>query len=276
MNVLYVNNNLKELQANGYRLSENEKEFFIQLILTDDDPCTNGCEFYQNGACKAFKSIICRLKKQESELSMCEPTHSISQFPPDDPSSGTPQGAKISALGRIMEFGRKIAQWFHWSKIGKGHHESFAVNIDNRLWMPSHTKYEALWWERKVVIDGPFCGESFEREEALQCASLYAQDISIGNLTVLRRFLESSLRATEVPFLYLERFFGSFLSIEGKKHAKVRLKKAVGHLELGTLRRSPSDFHLDRIIAVMMAMTRKREWLQDAWADLPGQLRVEG
>ena len=85
---------------------------------------------------------------------MCEPAHSIIQYPTrnprDDDSFGggnsampIPMDRRLQAgLGpQIMEIGRKIGEWFHFSKIGNGHTEAIQLSGRASLLLPAHTKY---------------------------------------------------------------------------------------------------------------------------------------
>lgn len=207
---------------------------------------------------------------------MCEPNHSIIQYPTQD-DDGNPTGTKIDVLadrGWIGRLKQKIKDWFHLSKMGFGHSEAIGELSPSRLGrlsLPIDTKYEARWWDRTVVRDGRFNSPFPSLEgEALECATEYAHRVSIGNLTLLRQFLETSIRKSERPGAYLDRFI-LLLTKEGTDRYWSKLK-----LLLGTTMSLPSfraeyctkvTENLDSIIKMVMGFTRKRDLLVPAWAD---------
>ncbi len=201
---------------------------------------------------------------------MCEPLHSIVQFPDQDdhdnptgpmidtiPPNGDPLWSKMKA---------KIKNWFMFSRLGFGHSESMEflpVRLRERL--PLDTKYEVQWWDRVTKLDGKYYGKDFDREDALMAATTYAQRTSIGNLTLLRQFLEVSITKTSRPGAYLEQFV-AILNQKGREvyNEKIRriLKAPVTWLSyLG------SKFQLEVATKLMLGFTRKRSLLVPEWAD---------
>lgn len=200
---------------------------------------------------------------------MCEPTHSITQFPPEDPNTGAPNEQKVSLLGRVMDIGKKIKGWFHFSKLGKGHSESMNITRVNHLWVPENTKYEAFWWNRTVKFDGYFCGKEFDRALALELATQYANTVSIGDLKMLRRFLETSMQKTDRPYLYAEQF-RNLLNKKGKETYEQQLKAHIPMKNIFVMlgrSESSNPSLLDKLIKIMMGITRKRDLLVPEWSD---------
>lgn len=132
---------------------------------------------------------------------MCEPTHSIVQFPDED-DGGNPTEPRIDALPTLAQkegwwtwAKKKIGRFFHLSKLGNGHSETLTLITPlTHSFLPIDTKYEALWWDRTVHLDGTFHGPDFNQSFALECATDYANRVSIGNLTLLRQFIEGSMK----------------------------------------------------------------------------------
>lgn len=63
---------------------------------------------------------------------MCEPMHSITQYPDQD-DDGNPTGSRVEAmLGRpnvVVKFFKKLGSFFHLSRMGAGHSESVGQAI---------------------------------------------------------------------------------------------------------------------------------------------------
>lgn len=200
---------------------------------------------------------------------MCEPTNSIIQYPSNDP-TGTPTEQRLGAWGKVLEWGKKVKDWLHFCKLGSGHHEAIrAVGTFSDL-IPAETRYEAYWWDRTVKRDGNFNGELFDAPFALDAATMYAANVSTGSLFTLRRFLETSMRKTDNPHMYLSVFADKLLNHQGRDtfHAKL---KAIG---VGLYRKFIYPFgdsvdkkQLESIIKLMLGYTRKRNLLVPAWSD---------
>lgn len=104
---------------------------------------------------------------------MCEPYHSIVQYPERDKDDND-HGPKITGLGqrqslgsKALDFMKKIKSWFHFSKMGSGHSEAIRANRTTELWLPPDTRYEVAWWNRSVKRDGKYTGHEFDAAEAL-------------------------------------------------------------------------------------------------------------
>lgn len=192
---------------------------------------------------------------------MCEPTHSIVQYPDQD-SGGNPTDSIIKAIpietkdGGVWQWLRKkIGSWFHFSKLGNGHSEAIGkLTPFARRLLPDDTKYEALWWNRTVKLDGRFYGEEFDKDAALQATQTYAEGVSIGSLTSLRRFLEVSMLKSERAYRYVE----AFVQMLNKKGADAFNK---------LLKRYCFNVVDHRVIKFVLGFTRKRELLVPEWAD---------
>lgn len=204
---------------------------------------------------------------------MCEPYHSIVQYPSQD-DLGNPTESRLRASNKFLDWGKKILDWFHFSKLGSGHSEATGFGYQQLRQLPDPTSYEAHWWNRTVHLDGEFRGVDFNRKDAIECAEEYARRTSIGNLSILRRFLEGSLRATRRMAMYEERLVSGMLNHAGRD------------LIVGRLRQFERDHGHDQFrwagsvknqyIKLLMGFTRKRDLLVPEWADdntlwTPGQ-----
>ena len=220
---------------------------------------------------------------------MCEPCHSIIQYPDgddDDRSTGTPVEQRISGWG---EWFRRIGQWLHLSKMGKGHSEAIkTTSFEAELYLPTPTYYEVNWWERKIHLDGSFRA-SFKRlgcnalnnypgtsyaqeialkqrrqEEAMVAARQYANAVSIGNMTTFRRFLTTSLQKTVDYHQKYVLHFELMLNRNGRDLLHKRLKEFT--MRCGRIRKTNAD----KVTKLLLGFTRKRELLIPEWADDKG------
>jgi hypothetical protein len=215
---------------------------------------------------------------------MCEPHHSIVQFPDKD-DNDNPTGPAVEAIPQQAEgwfaWGRrKLGEWFHFSKMGFGHSEALGqlCPLARRI-LPPDTKYEASWWDRTVRRDGPYYGRDYDAQPALDCAIQYARAVSIGNLALLRQFLDRSLRRSNRPWVYIDPFT-RLLNLEGCNAFTRKLKRLLGITSLSALTHmlgsvADNKDRLDTVIKVMLGFTRRRNWLVPEWADdralwLPG------
>lgn len=127
---------------------------------------------------------------------MCEPAHSIVQFPDpdehDDDNYSSPQAGKTSLslkLGKVLQFTTKIGRWLNFSRLGAGHGGALSFANDKiarqhqlqrrnapdiidqvakqQFYMPASrsvselstqfaTSYEHDWWVRHLHVDGEF------------------------------------------------------------------------------------------------------------------------
>lgn len=214
---------------------------------------------------------------------MCEPSHSIVQYP-EDRGDGNPTEPLLesSVRKKILELGKRFWKWLHFSKLGTGHWQAIRTLGSYTSFIPQETRYEAYWWDRTVKLDGKFYGEAFDKEQALAAALNYAKAVSIGSLTALRRFLETSLRKSDRVHLYTTAFLEKMLNKEGRDLATRRLRSC--NVDLTYIRKVLGWHYdnkgLDSIIKVLLGMTRQRSLLNDAWADdsslwTPGQPQIE-
>jgi hypothetical protein len=200
---------------------------------------------------------------------MCEPTHSIVQFPnkDDDDNPTAPRIETIGDSGWIIWARKKIMDWFHFSKMGFGHSESLSkLTPTARSMLPINTKYETQWWIRKTIRDGRYYGlHQAEAPLALECAAEYAKRVSVGNLTLLRQFLEMTMKRSEKPSEYIGPFC-LMLSERGKNEFFLKMQRLLGIKSFYAIEGKVAH-HLELIIKVMLGFTRKRDLLVPEWAD---------
>jgi len=227
---------------------------------------------------------------------MCEPTHSIVQYSHQD-DEGRPTQPKIeremekrSGFRKVIDWGKKILDWIHFSAMGAGHSFSIQLIGAKEILLPADTRYEALWWDRTFRIDGRFHGEEFDAQLAFDCAHEYAKEVSLGNLTKLRMFLETSMHKTEYFSLYVSAFFDNLICRGGRDEAIAKLRNSLNIKKVNNLSMmfgvNPTKDVIGKAIKVMLGLTRKRHLLNSAWADdqslwdsgfhPPGQGMVEG
>lgn len=197
---------------------------------------------------------------------MCEPHHSINQVDPRDPETGDPINVD-GIFGTIGEWMRKVGSFFHFSKLGNGHSEAikFAVNHYGRV--PEPTRYEAKWWDRTVHLDGSFYNRSgwylpdeVYRKESLECAEAYARQVCIGDLSMLRRFLETSIKKSDHAEIYFHVFRDHMLTDKGKNIFDQK-RKIINGLSI------PHSVYNERMTKATIGLTRKRDLLVPEWAD---------
>lgn len=202
---------------------------------------------------------------------MCEPYHSITQFPPHD-DKGDPTRDRVVALSRnegfVQKWFKKIKGWFHLSKMGAGHSESVGrIHHSQRLYLPNTILWEGAWWNRELKLDGlrvDTLDFQNQRDEAEECAEHYFQMVCAGHIQKLRQFLETSLSKTDRNWGYIDRFMYDFLNRKGREKFQKKLNLA----------NTPKQ-----LTKYLLGFTRKRDLIVPEWADvdelwLPGQ-RVE-
>jgi hypothetical protein len=168
--------------------------------------------------------------------------------------------------------------------MGNGHSEAVAkTRFQTELFIPTPTLYEVNWWERKMHIDGAFRGgfnrigrnamtqhgewsnehkevREMLRKEAFEAAHHYANAVSIGNMTVFRRFLATSLQKSDRPTSYIEPFT-MMLNQDGR--SALAQKLVAFTLRCGRI----SKANVNHATKLLLWFTRKRELLIPEWAD---------
>lgn len=208
---------------------------------------------------------------------MCEPHHSINQFDDEDgPRTGMLKGAIQSTPKSWM---KRIWDWLHFSRMGAGHSEAMRASGFTREYIaPDMTRYEVSWWDRSIKRDGTYySSRRSEYNEALSAAEKYAHSVSIGDLQMLRRFLEDSLSLSPNPEMYVH-YFRKMLNKEGIKEMEAKCmfisggKNSSAQSVMSRLasvnRLSPEGLVLIKAATKMVCgLTRKRALLVPEWAD---------
>lgn len=210
---------------------------------------------------------------------MCEPSHSIIQYndpndPPDDDNNMSSQAGafKIGQLTKgLGKWTKKIRQWMHLSMMGRGHSETIGERsgMAHSYYSDVFTLYEAHWWDRTVKFDnwGPVKYPDHTKELILDCANQYAHQVSIGNLTQLRRFLETSMRNSDRASLYAGQLRDQMLTAKGRKQFDNRLGKIFKTRSSYGVLNTVASQNLDGLVKFVLGFTRKRELLVPEWAD---------
>lgn len=198
---------------------------------------------------------------------MCEPAHSIVQYPDQDSYDGPFQGGEgmlQKSLGKGFGWAKKVGKWLHLSKFGLGHYEAQSLNGRSRLYLPSPTLYEGLWWLREFKYDGGFRGPGSIQFNA---AKQYHESSVMTNMSTFRRFLETSMRKSSNAVFateYVFRLLQSVLTPQGgnqllRKFRNVFGKNMVLRLVVGN--------HREESIKMVMGFTRKRHLFLPHFAD---------
>lgn len=211
---------------------------------------------------------------------MCEPQHSIIQYPDHDPDSGEYREPLIRAapISKIADWCKKVWGWLHFSKLGSGHSESLTMSPEAHNMLPRPAYYEGLWWDRTVRLDHG--GRMDYGPMALDAAEQYCRSVVTGNLSMLRRFLETSIRKSNDPMAYVNHTIAYLLvpSARDKRRAEatacsIRLIKLLEQRSLSKSAPEPYPGHasaldteLNRLVKIVMGWTRHRELLTDAWS----------
>lgn len=185
---------------------------------------------------------------------MCEPYHSIVQYPEDfDDShfSDIGVGNKLKLL--LGHWGKKIDSWFHISKMGAGHSLATSFGVKQLGYLPPSIDYEGEWWYKNFKLDMPLRFKN--NVEAYEAAKKYHERVCIGDIQKFRRFLETSLRKSVRPKGYLTKLPLIFNS-KGQDlfYNRVLVRKKGGKLN-------------ESIIKTIMGFTRKRNLFIPEWCD---------
>lgn len=207
---------------------------------------------------------------------MCEPAHSVIQYPDrpsneDDenmPFSGSMDWRQRLQVG-LGSLGTRIGNWFHFSKIGKGHSEALHVSARTRLLLPEHTKLEGFWWDRSFDIDGPFYGDPTERAAGIQAAKVYHERSVLANHKVFRNFLEKSIKASDRPEGYVDHLLCDVFTLEGRDKVLQKFRQVFGRTSrvVDQFYRQASGEFKSRATGVLMGFTRKRNLFRSHFAD---------
>jgi hypothetical protein len=197
---------------------------------------------------------------------MCEPKHSIVQYPDDYDDSNLPFGGNMdkeirlkAALGKAFDWARKIGKWFHLSKFGAGHSRATMEHSKNTLYLPTPTLWEGYWWDRTFHLDS-WCRTYCENMQQRNAAYAYHEASVMQNMSTFRRFLETSMRNTQHPlgpYAYTEKLLDYMLTSEGQNLCWKKLKCFFWS----------NSHNPERLIKITMGFTRKRDLLLPHFAD---------
>jgi hypothetical protein len=184
---------------------------------------------------------------------MCEPAHSIVQYPVDFDDSDLP-GQHISPEQRLSKLGKfikRVGRFFHLSKLGAGHTFTMSqVPAKIYEYLPPPISYEGVWWNKSFVTDGNF---KHQVPEAIEAAKQYHDIVCMGNMKTFRRFFEASLRKTDHINMYIDVFINYCLTRQGKEEVWNRLHR--------------NETVNETVIKIIMGYTRKRGLFVPEWSD---------
>lgn len=199
------------------------------------------------------------------EVKMCEPHHSIVQFPTDDDSPSAQGG--LSTLGKVMDWGKKVWEYFHFSKLGSGHTESMYWARAHGLSVPTPTLYETAWWSRNVRLDGSFVGNPNLKNTGLEAARIYSNDVVLGSMGKLRQFLTMSIVKSDRPESYAAVFVDSMLNAMGRQQFTDRWRKIFREsFYMGAY--SIFETQKEAATKFVLGYTRRRDLLVPEWSDV--------
>lgn len=186
---------------------------------------------------------------------MCEPAHSIVQYPPDN--DGTHFGTPETILSKLGNWTKKIGRWFHISKMGKGHSAATMHGHRQLLYLPEPVNYEGFWWNK-----GSFELDGYSRivvpgDPQFEAAKEYHMRACMGSMSIFRRFFEASLQNTNRHSSYVSRFSECVLTSKGKDLLRSKIRRLFPR-DQGKDR--------DRFIKLIMGFTRKRNLLVPEWS----------
>lgn len=206
---------------------------------------------------------------------MCEPAHSIVQYPHDFSDDGLPFGGTMdkesrlkAALGKACGWTKKIGKWFHLSRFGAGHSNATEMSGRSSLYLPNPELYEGLWWKREFQYDG--WDRAAVTEEAMQAAEQYHKASATGNIKLFRRFLETSMkRSNGWAHSYVERMLDFVFTAEGGNKLLEKIRRVFGRdAQLSRIFSTPEDsYNRDKGIGVLMGFTRRRNLFLPHFAD---------
>lgn len=213
---------------------------------------------------------------------MCEPSHSIVQYEDptdkfnDDDSSASAQSGSYNFgtfTGHISKWAKKIRNWFHFSAMGSGHSEALGSRGVGYTADQLFILYEANWWNRTVKPDGYrgkyayFQPDRLTKDEMEKSAIQYANSVSIGDLTKLRNFLETSMLLTDNPVRYVYQFHDGILNDQGKTEFRRNFQKFFKSKFSAAKFLKTISSKKQSIIDFTIGFTRKRTLLVPEWAD---------
>ena len=191
---------------------------------------------------------------------MCEPAHSIVQYPPDSDHFGGM--ATESILSKLGNWAKRIGRWFHISKMGRGHTAATMHGRQQLLYLPTPVNFEGFWWDKgRFELDS--WGDKFIKsgDEQFEAAREYHMRSCMGSMQIFRRFFEASLQNTDMPMLYVSRFQECVMTSEGGDKLQDKINRIFPRV---------TNFQgktKERFIKLVMGFTRKRGLLVPEWSE---------
>ncbi|MGW8178647.1 MAG: hypothetical protein ACWGQW_07765, partial [bacterium] len=129
--------------------------------------------------------------------------------------------------------------------------------------------YEGEWWRREFILDG-WGGRA--DEGALEMAKAYHDASVMGNMSLFRRFLETSMVKSNHPrgaYAYVEAMLESVWTSEGVNKLLEKFRRVFGpHASPAlVMSRRSNEREVGRAIKIVMGFTRKRELFLPHFAD---------
>ena len=208
---------------------------------------------------------------------MCEPYHSVVQYPSDFDDSNLPFGGNMdkrarlqSALGKAFSWTKKIGKWFHLSRFGAGHSGATRESGRASLYLPRATLYEGQWWHRQFKLDGWY-GRGLD-PLALEAAEKYHKSSVMGNMSLFRRFLETSMVKTNHPqgaAVYVETMLDYVFTKEGANKLLEKFRRVFGKnvTFARVMNQRSHEQEVEKGIKIVMGFSRKRKLFLPHFSD---------
>jgi hypothetical protein len=213
---------------------------------------------------------------------MCEPGHSIVQYPDHTTDDNLPFGGQMdqesrlkAILGSVADWACKVGRWFHCSTLGGGHSMATKpISYQVHRYLPRATDYENNWWNRSLVIDGVYQGPALDRDEAFAAAKTYSDEVVTGSVAKLRRFLEVSITRSKFhAYSYVTNLMEDTFTAEGRQAVMDRFRQLFHVHNIGDLRRVFGGAMKQVAVNCLLGFTRRRKLFLPVWADDDGLWR---
>lgn len=200
---------------------------------------------------------------------MCEPAHSIVQYPENFSDVDLPfedtldKEIRLKAgLGPAFKWCNKVDGYYHFSRFGAGHSLAIPIPVNNYRYLPIPTYYEGIWWEKRVVFDDGSPNGS------MPAAVKYHNLSVMGNISLLRRFLETSISKSRYAYLYAEVLIDAVFSRKGRDAIHAKVKKVFGNnIDIHYLF-SDRGHIKNKAMKIFLGATRHQDFLQPQFGDL--------
>ena len=207
---------------------------------------------------------------------MCEPTHSVVQYPAVNIEGDPVDQYLTAAFRRSLSKGQQIGDLIHYSMAGFGHSECISKIPTADSYLPAATRYEGNWWDRTFAIDGPFNGphkDQLSTKEAFDTAAEYSRRVSTKDIPTLQQFVRDCIQNSERPETYVDIVLSKVLRGGARAVCWDTLRAALAGdkpnsryaITAGLRQANPEAWR--RLQDAVTTILTKRENFSDVWAD---------